>query len=462
MSFLMLNIAQRALAAQQIALEVTANNMANATTPGYHEEVANLSEAPPVGTGSFGSANQAGPLGEGVDVTSVTRFQNAFLARAVRNQLAFRGRWQTQSAVLNQIQGLFQEPSPGGLQEALNAFFNAWNQLAQDPYSGAAQMEVYEQGQSLAQTYNGLMSQLAATAANVQQTIAQRLSTLDSLAAQIATLNGQIADVQAAGGSANALQDQLGTLLNQLAEVADIQYTVNPNHTVDVYIGGQAVVTGNRLPLDPAWRPGQAPPALLTMTSSPGAAWYQTTLSFTWADGAPLTALAGGKLDGDLTALSRLEQYGQALATLGATLADATVNGSPNPDQVLASNTSSSGPVAFFQPFNGTTLAVAVSPGTISAANANAQNMAALADTFVSQYTALVGQVGVDGQTAVQTADNASAVLTQLQNSLQSAVGVDLNQESANLIQEQQSYLAAARLVQSEQATFNSLLAALG
>lgn len=47
MSFMMLNIAARALAAQQLALDVTGNNMANATTPGYQAETANLTEAPP-------------------------------------------------------------------------------------------------------------------------------------------------------------------------------------------------------------------------------------------------------------------------------------------------------------------------------------------------------------------------------------------------------------------------------
>ena len=51
MGFMMLNIASRALAAQQLALDVTGNNMANATTPGYRAETANLTEAPPTACG---------------------------------------------------------------------------------------------------------------------------------------------------------------------------------------------------------------------------------------------------------------------------------------------------------------------------------------------------------------------------------------------------------------------------
>ena len=55
MGFVMLNIASRALAAQQLAMDVTGQNLANATTPGYQRQQVVLTDPPPVllpGTGS--------------------------------------------------------------------------------------------------------------------------------------------------------------------------------------------------------------------------------------------------------------------------------------------------------------------------------------------------------------------------------------------------------------------------
>jgi flagellar hook-associated protein 1 FlgK len=81
--------------------------------------------------------------------------------------------------------------------------------------------------------------------------------------------------------------------------------------------------------------------------------------------------------------------------------------------------------------------------------------------TFSQYFTNLVGQVGNDGQHASNQYTSAQTTLSSLQNAQESATGVDVNEQSANLIQEQQSYQAAAQLVSVEQSTMASLLAAV-
>lgn len=45
-----MSVALQSMLAQQSALEVVANNVANANTPGYSREVANFEESPPSST----------------------------------------------------------------------------------------------------------------------------------------------------------------------------------------------------------------------------------------------------------------------------------------------------------------------------------------------------------------------------------------------------------------------------
>lgn len=73
MSFLMLNIAQRSLASQELAMEVTGQNLTNATTPGYHRESAVITEAPPIPVTDLGGDSGAGQLGEGTTVSTIQR-----------------------------------------------------------------------------------------------------------------------------------------------------------------------------------------------------------------------------------------------------------------------------------------------------------------------------------------------------------------------------------------------------
>ena len=73
-----LNIGLSALLAQQRALTTTANNIANASTPGYSRQRVELSERP---------SERVGPgyAGTGVDVASVRRLTDEILANQLRS-----------------------------------------------------------------------------------------------------------------------------------------------------------------------------------------------------------------------------------------------------------------------------------------------------------------------------------------------------------------------------------------
>jgi len=77
-------------------------------------------------------------------------------------------------------------------------------------------------------------------------------------------------------------------------------------------------------------------------------------------------------------------------------------------------------------------------------------------------YAAFVQQIGSLVQGANATQSTQSALATQVTNQRQSAEGVDLSQEMANLITEQQSYQASAKVMNAFSTVMDSLMTVVG
>jgi flagellar hook-associated protein 1 FlgK len=110
---------------------------------------------------------------------------------------------------------------------------------------------------------------------------------------------------------------------------------------------------------------------------------------------------------------------------------------------------------------------LAVSPPATIASNASdndvaldeAANAGGTADTA---YQAFVQQVGSLAQGANTQASTQSALVTQITNQRTSVEGVDLSQEMSNLITEQQSYQASAKVMNAFSTVMNSLMSTVG
>lgn len=470
MPFEVLSIAARALAAQQLALEVTGNNMANATTPGYRKETANTTEMAP----SPDAAEPGTIIGNGVEVTSVTRASNAFLSRSVRTQTSLSGQWSAINQGLTQVQNVFQEPSSAGLSETMSAFFKSFQSLSQNPEDLATRQGVIQDGETLAQTFNQMATTLGNQMQSVNQNVGDDITQINQIAHQISQLNQQIATISTSNQPANDLLDQRGALVDKLSKLVNVSYAPGPAESLDVYIGSHPLVTGS---------------ATYAITASQNNAGQ---FSPTWADNGQAVQAQSGDMAGNLTLLNTyLPNYLNQLNTLAKSLADQvnTLQESGYGSQGTSTNgipffTYNSGGAAgslavnVTQPSGSTTpvltpdtigaAASANSPGDGSQAlaMANLQNqtlsISGSNTTFNGAYASLVGQVGSDGQNATNQTSQTQSSLTSLKNGLQSETGVDVNQQSVMMIQEEQSYTAAAKMVTAEQSIINSLLQAVG
>jgi flagellar hook-associated protein 1 FlgK len=81
--------------------------------------------------------------------------------------------------------------------------------------------------------------------------------------------------------------------------------------------------------------------------------------------------------------------------------------------------------------------------------------------TVADAYANVLSHVGVRVQGAVAAADNTATVASRARAELSGAVGVNLDEEAARLIQFQQSYQAAAKMLQTAQTLFDALMASV-
>jgi flagellar hook-associated protein 1 FlgK len=216
---------------------VTGNNIANAGTEGYSRQVARLA---PIGDTMSASGKY---VGTGVGVTSIQRQVSGALNEGLRDASSEQSAADTLNAQLTQLQSTFGALNDSDISSQLTSFFNSFSTLANNPANPGQRAVVIQSGESLAENLKLLRSQVTTMRQNTQAQISTVVKTADSLAQQIATLNGQIA---AAGPQqSNALMDQRDIALSQLAEIMDIRVIDQGGGNLNVLAGSVPLVTGN-------------------------------------------------------------------------------------------------------------------------------------------------------------------------------------------------------------------------
>jgi flagellar hook-associated protein 1 len=276
------------LLAFQQALDVTSNNVSNVDTPGYDVETTNFTEEPGQQTG-------AGYVGSGVEVSSITRAYDAYLAQQVNSTQSSYSSSNTLATQAAQVDNMLSASSTG-LTATLQSFVNALQTLATTPTSTAARQALLSSGQALAQQIQSYDSQLSQYGAQLESQLGGDVTQVNTLSNGIAALNSQIAAASSNGQTPNALLDQRDQLISQLSKYVSVQTAPQGNNELNVYIGtGQALVTGG---------------AAQTLTTIPNA-YDPSQLDIGIASGSGSTAditseVSGGELGGLLSARSQV------------------------------------------------------------------------------------------------------------------------------------------------------------
>lgn len=276
-----LSIGKSGLQAAQLGVATTGHNITNAATPGYSRQV--MAQGAQIANGI-----NAGFVGSGTEVLSIRRVFNEFLAVQVTNAQSSENALSNYYTQIKQINNMLADATTG-LSPAMQDFFGGVQNLASNPASNATRQSMLSSAETLANQFQSMSAQLSDMNTNVNNQIRDSVTTINSYATQIATLNNTIARAQGGndGKPANDLLDQRDQLISDLSKEIKVS-VVKQGDDYNVFIGnGQPLVVGGT-PYNLAATPSPTDIGRTTIS-------YQSNgTTFTLAE----NSLQGGKLGG--------------------------------------------------------------------------------------------------------------------------------------------------------------------
>jgi flagellar hook-associated protein 1 len=233
--FGILNTAKVGLLAQQLAIEVTGQNIANVQTEGYSRQEINFEALNPR---SF----SLGQLGTGVRVVGVERSHDKFLFSQILSEGDGLGQFEVRKDVFEQLEILFSESNGQSLNQGLGNFFSSLQDLSSNPVGLPERSSVLAEAQNLASTFNNLGESLFQIRRNLDATIQVETGRINTLTTEIAELNQAIHANEPVAFSANDLRDRRDQRVKALSELIDLNY-------VDEMDGQISLTLNNGTPL---------------------------------------------------------------------------------------------------------------------------------------------------------------------------------------------------------------------
>jgi flagellar hook-associated protein 1 FlgK len=428
-----ISTALSSLRTQRVAIDVAGQNIANVNTPGYVRQRVDMT------------------AGIGVNVSAISRLHNGILGDRSRTESAQLQNLSIASNVVNDVEGVFPEPTTYGFQEKLDALWSSFSNVARDPNNAAARVQVLSQANAAADWLNNAATELEDITANYSSGLANLVKTVNGYAKELSELNVAVSQSVENTQAANALLDRRGYVADQLAQLVGGSYHTNDSNQLSVTLGGGTLA-------------GPSTYATLQVASAGG------VTSLQWAGDSTTATVTSGAANGYLTAvnttvdswMTTLDSVASALTTtvnaVQTTGFDRDGNAGAN---LFSGTTAATISVALTDGADIAASAIAPSGGVASLDGSKADAMAALA-TAANGPDELYQELVVSLGFAIQAADQAAATQESLASSITSQIdtesGVSIDEEMANLIAYQRAYEAAARVLTAIDAVLETLI----
>lgn len=413
-----------------------------------------------------------------MSVDGIARLGSAPFDAQVRFTAAESGYSAVRANALSALETSLREPGDSGLSGRLQEFWGGWQDMSNRAGEAAPAALLLGQAGDLttqiAQGYQAVTAQWSGLRGDVGVMVAE----LNSAATQVADLNERIRMVLATGGSANELIDQRSALTTTIAALSGATVRDLPDGTVDVGIGGNALVSGDRARAI----------TVAGATRLEGAATDAVRL--VWTNPATPASLDGGELAGALSVLAAANGSGTggALAEAAASYNAFAVDLATKVNDIHRTGTTSAGPAGvaagleFFRFDMGpAALGLRVIPtdlsGIAAARPGGGAKDGSIADAIAqlgagravdgsgaaiaspdTAWASFVTAVAVDTRMGLQQAALADLTATSALNRQLSNSSVDLDEENVNLLMLQHAYQGAARVMTAVDEMLDTLI----
>ncbi|MBM0127063.1 flagellar hook-associated protein FlgK [Pimelobacter simplex] len=457
-SFGSINTALSGLRYNQVALDVAGNNIANAGTDGY---VRRRVVGESVSSAQAALWSRYDGHGEGVAVGEVRRMTDPLLDSRVRREHGLLSYLSTSRTILARVEEGVGEPGPNGVHAAMLDLRNAWQDLSLNPGGTAARQQVLGRAETLAQALRSQVANVAGEEADQRIHDLNLVSEVNTAATGLAALNHDILVTEQNGTDAGVLRDRRDQLALRLAELTGAVTTVEADGQFTVTVAGTDLVRGR-----------EAGAFVLASGITPAGAADGSPISYRVDASWGSTVLPSGSAGpgGELGAVTEvltttLPSYRAGLDAVAADLAAAV-----NAQQAAGYDASGAAgaPLFSYDPLVGAaSLQVAITDPALLAASSvgggatldggNADLLSRVG-TYPDAYQRLVNGLGTDVAALDRRTANQRSLSGALDDAREQQAGVNLDEETVNMVTAQRAYEAAARLMTTLDEVLDTLI----
>ncbi|MCR5420650.1 MAG: flagellar hook-associated protein FlgK [Lachnospiraceae bacterium] len=225
--FFGLNIAYTGLQASNASLTTTANNISNVETEGYSRQKVVQEAATALRTfSSYGMA------GAGVDAKAVEQIRNEFYDLKYWNSSATLGSYEVKEDYVKQIEDYFTETDTvAGFGTIFSEMFSGLEEVYKSAGSSASKSQFLYLAGNLCEYFGAMSSNLKKLQEDANQEIKNQVDNINTLAAELASVNKQVNAIEMTGITANELRDKRSLIIDKLSKIVDVEIQELPIYT---------------------------------------------------------------------------------------------------------------------------------------------------------------------------------------------------------------------------------------
>ena len=452
-TFYAFEAAKSGLTAAQAGLDVTANNIANQSTQGYSRQIVDQAATHPKLYRYKLAQNSVLSYDMGVDVKGIRQMRDQFLDLRYRSANAQNASVSKSLSILTDMENSLDETQTDGLNVMLQDFYAQLQTLSQNAGEVEFSSLVRSNAQKVTQSINHYAAQLSNISAQEMDSIGIGVKDVNTLLGKIDTINRSIQAAKLQNNSINELSDTRNIYLDQLSAYMDIAVTDHDDGTVSIKAGGQFLLDAPNNTV-----------AAVTVAGSAG------NVSIA-ADGNAM-ALAAGSLAGSMQVLNGYGSYAGAgqssfrgipyyLASLDS-LADSfgstfnTINGTGKP--LFTGSTASTIAISsqwladanYITSTNDADQEAGKNDNILNFIEAMEENRnisSSFNGTFEDFTLSMMTDIAIDISYNKDVSETSDMVMASITNQRQAVMGVDINEETANLMKYQRAFEASSRVI---------------
>lgn len=220
-------------------LDAVSHNVANVNNPNYSRQEVTQGTRNPEWT-------KEGFYGTGVQLLEVVQKVDKLLFERISDKNSDAQYQYARLTQLKRLEALSNEAGEAGLGYEVTAFFNAWQDVGNNPESSSVRKVLRETANNLVNRLQTLMTDLAQIERDLDVYLSGAVDDVNSTCRRIAELNQQIATDEATGRTANDLRDERMAQINHLSELIDTNWFETGDGTITIQTGtGKTLVQGD-------------------------------------------------------------------------------------------------------------------------------------------------------------------------------------------------------------------------